>query len=398
MQSQIIQKYKGLVQAQESERLAILEKYSGSANVILSKIDGLKKQRRSYEDQIISRRKSADQQIAGIINQEKQSLGQNAAAANAQIETLQREKSDLRAKEANDIAAIRRTTERELAECFVTCDSIRNKSSEEISAARTNTNRAIAQVESNIRSLRESSIGQTGRSSGLINKVRASVDQQIKKIQDQIDSIDRSIVKNQRAAERAKGTRTAADKKALEVISREIKQLNHDKTRELQAARARYDQRTDLVDSATSRAAGNQDRIAALRESLSPLCAEFNAGVLSNQVYRLALQISTIDDACELTQKELSTTQFLWFGSLALVVSALGTALAFAGLVIRYDRRKPIIKEVTVERTVEKIVEITKEIPVEKIVFRDVPVEIIQKELVHVPLFTQNISDIKTDG
>jgi hypothetical protein len=189
-----------------------------------------------------------------------------------------------------------------------------------------------------------------------------------------------------------------AAQSALEVISREIKQLNQDKTRELQAARARYNQRTDLVDSATSRAAGNQDRIAALRESLSPLCAEFNAGVLSNQVYRLALQISAIDDACELTQKELSTTQFLWFGSLALVVSALGTALAFAGLVIRYDRRKPIIKEVTVERIVEKIVEITKEVPVEKIVFRDVPVEIIQKELVHVPLFTQNISDIKTDG
>jgi hypothetical protein len=119
--------------------------------------------------------------------------------------------------------------------------------------------------------------------------------------------------------------------------------------------------------------------------------------------------------------------QWIWYGSLALVTSALGTALAFAALVVRYPPklpsgggiggmvkglfrrvnyalallhrrlRKPKIKEVPVDRVVEKIVQVTKEVPVEKVVYRDVPREVVIKELVHVPLFTQDIKAVVKD-
>jgi len=166
-----------------------------------------------------------------------------------------------------------------------------------------------------------------------------------------------------------------------------------------------------------------------LRQELSGPCSELNEKVASNQVYRLALQFHNVDDACDLTQEQITLTQWLWFGSLALVVSALGTTLAFASLVIKYPPslpkggsllrntnglirrlsyaivliqrrlRKPVIKKEVVETEIIKEVpkEVIKEVPVEKVVYRDVPREVIKRELVHVPLFTQNVGDIVKD-
>jgi hypothetical protein len=163
-----------------------------------------------------------------------------------------------------------------------------------------------------------------------------------------------------------------------------------------------------------------------LREELAPKCAELNNVVMSNQVYRLAIQFHDVDDACKLTQEQLTWTQWIWFGSLALVTSALGTTLAFASLVIKYPPkspsggeiggmvkglfrrvnytlallhrrlRKPKIKKVLVEKKIikEVIKEVTKEVPVEKVVYRDVPREVVKKELVHVPLFTQDVKAV----
>ncbi|KZZ13680.1 hypothetical protein A3749_26155 [Oleiphilus sp. HI0078] len=50
-------------------------------------------------------------------------------------------------------------------------------------------------------------------------------------------------------------------------------------------------------------------------------------------------------------------------------------------------QRRPVIKEVATE--------VIKEVPVEKVVKVEVPVEIIKKEIVHVPLYTEDKSLLK---
>lgn len=178
------------------------------------------------------------------------------------------------------------------------------------------------------------------------------------------------------------------------------------------------------------------------------------------QIYRIALKIKTAtksDDikdtdksdgsneskvnqnrltAADLTQEDVDKAFWLWFGGLALVISIIGTLLAFAGLHLQDERMhelrnrpreaignyftslrrnlvlknklmwtsiktklKPIIKEVPVgEKIVEKIVEVEKPVIEEKIVIQkvEVPKEIIKKEIVHVPLWTNDPELINT--
>ena len=128
----------------------------------------------------------------------------------------------------------------------------------------------------------------------------------------------------------------------------------------------------------------------------------------------------------DLTQEDIDTAFWLWFGFLAFVISIIGTLVAFAGLHLMDERmheirNKPIgkntiryrfskllvlmvqflntsiktkLKPITVEKIVEKEVKVEVEKPVyeEKIVYQkiEVPKEVVKREIVHVPLWTQD--------
>lgn len=160
----------------------------------------------------------------------------------------------------------------------------------------------------------------------------------------------------------------------------------------------------------------------------------------NNQIYRLALLVKTgpavwffgdeisgeITEA-DLTQEDIDRAFWLWFGFLAFVISIIGTLVAFAGLNLmderidetnnkHLDRRNTLLyrfskiivllnkyflasiksklKPKIVEKIVEKKVKVEVEKPVyeEKIVYKtvEVPKEVTKKEIVHVPLWTQD--------
>ncbi|MFT6028771.1 MAG: hypothetical protein ACI8O8_000500 [Oleiphilaceae bacterium] len=142
-----------------------------------------------------------------------------------------------------------------------------------------------------------------------------------------------------------------------------------------------------------------------------------NIKVGDNQVYRMAQWWFNKESAADLDRKDVMSIAGLWFGSLAMLIAVTGILLAFASYVIRdpyiEDRssphdnlsslsrktfnslrrlfiywrriqRSPVIKEVPKE--------VIKEVPVEKIIRVEVPVEIIKKEIVHVPLYTSDKS------
>ena len=145
-----------------------------------------------------------------------------------------------------------------------------------------------------------------------------------------------------------------------------------------------------------------------------------NVKVGDNQVYRMAQWWFSKESAADLNRKDVMMIATLWFGSLAMLIAVTGILLAFASYVIRdpyiddqvgprdnlssltkksfnsfrrlviYWRRvqrKPILKEI------EK--EVIKEVPVEKIVKVEIPVEVIRKEIVHIPLYTDDKSLLK---
>lgn len=130
-----------------------------------------------------------------------------------------------------------------------------------------------------------------------------------------------------------------------------------------------------------------------------------------NQIYRIAALLFGKKTPADITNAELRLVTVVWFGSLAAITAWTGTVLAFGGLVVQYGPRtrqpgrvsraarawfvdwrrrvrRPTIK--IVEKEVVKTVEVVKEVPVNKVVFTEVPKEIIHKELVYVPLFTDD--------
>ena len=136
----------------------------------------------------------------------------------------------------------------------------------------------------------------------------------------------------------------------------------------------------------------------------------------------IALMSHQEDQYHLLTEKDLKFAFWLFFGSMAAVISLAGSLVALASLHLQDPRmheerqaikrigptgrffrsiqymfitlRKRLMKPKIVEIINEKEViiekEVIKEVPVDKIVFRDVPREIIRRELVHVPMYTND--------
>ena len=136
-----------------------------------------------------------------------------------------------------------------------------------------------------------------------------------------------------------------------------------------------------------------------------------------SQIYRVAALWTGKDSPADVTNDELRLISLIWFGSLAAIVAWTGTLLAFAGLAVQYGQRRTdsqlrrawlaVLKafrrlfvtwrhvklkprEKVIEKEVVKTVEVVKEVPVDKVVFKEVPKEIVNRQLIYVPFFTDD--------
>lgn len=158
--------------------------------------------------------------------------------------------------------------------------------------------------------------------------------------------------------------------------------------------------------------------ILALQQNRVDLRNQINIKVGDNQVYRMAQWFWGKESAADVERKDVMLIATLWFGSLALLIAFTGIILTLASLVIR-DKTIPsrgegnsknigvayslakllmtIRRYITYKRKLSRepvykttVKEVIKEVPVEKVVFRDVPIEVIKKEIVHVPFYTDD--------
>jgi len=178
------------------------------------------------------------------------------------------------------------------------------------------------------------------------------------------------------------------------------------------------------------------------REELIKIRSDIDAKANQINVYRIAEKIFKVKDdgtpiqsAADLEQWQISMVQYIWFGSIALVAALVGTIIALAGFVLQdpesykpvlnkkrpfrnaargilirlrkfYTYRKTGVLRTTIRSLLvdirrwvraprikyEKVKvphEVIKEVPgPEKVVYKEVPKEIIKNEIVYVPLYS----------
>lgn len=158
----------------------------------------------------------------------------------------------------------------------------------------------------------------------------------------------------------------------------------------------------------------NDEAIAKIEGQLSEVKAEINVKARDNQIYRLAKMFdNNAKTVADVDSNLVNLVGKIWFGSLAMVIAITGIVLALASevvkderntshsfpaqrrafgrgirslalAIIRLQRRKP--------RVVTEIREVVKEVPVDRVVFQDKVQQVIKKEVVHVPIYTNDPS------
>ena len=171
-----------------------------------------------------------------------------------------------------------------------------------------------------------------------------------------------------------------------------------------------------VVDEREKVIAGHELELSNLADQAAVYKSIINVKASDNQVYRIAMMFAPdAATAADVPRGTVDLVGKIWFGSLAMVIAITGILLALASEVVkdpkqtsvkgnsslsatlrrllvdmRKRQRQPKIIERIIEKEIEKIVHITKEIPVDKVVLKEVVVEVIKKEIVHVPVYSDD--------
>lgn len=260
-----------------------------------------------------------------------------------------------------------------------------------------------------------------------INKINTKYDENLLKLNNQIsDLINEKI---------------AIETSSQDKFSQNIENLREDKIllisnykERLDRAKSKKTQKEkDLENSEKNIVILKNEKIA-LEKEISDKRDRINELTRTNPNYILAKnlggiifpnQCSGIEDSSDVSAACYGRVTGLFWGSISFVVAITGTVVAIGSEVLRsttlrqkkypkgkrpirylivgaykyFRKPKTIIKEV--EKIIEKPIEVVKEVPVQKVEFTEVPKiqEVIKKEIVHVPLYTndESLIDIHKD-
>ena len=181
-----------------------------------------------------------------------------------------------------------------------------------------------------------------------------------------------------------------------------------------------------------------------IRTEIIKLENEINMAARENNIYRITGRFYDRESAAEITVEELKVVTSIWFGSIALIASLVGAVLALAGFVLQdpesykpvlhkkrpfrnalrgilirlrrfYSHRRTGVIRTTLRGLLVDIRrwfrapriryqkvpvhhEVIKEVPgPEKVVYKEVPKEIIKNEIVYVPLYSVEEGTVMKD-
>ncbi|MCX2983389.1 hypothetical protein EYC98_21220 [Halieaceae bacterium IMCC14734] len=284
--------------------------------------------------------------------------------------------------------------------------SATKKSAEEKTATQS---RKVELARERLESARSNVNSSSGSSRQEQQELTARYDAQISDVQAEIRTLNKSYTESI-------GTREGDIQGQLNGYDEELKLIDNKYAEQLKESKEiRERELAQLSDNAAVISNLNSD-IDTLNDQRLTLREDINQRVGDNQIYRTAQMFYGTESAADLKRDQVMNIAMIWFGSLATLVALTGIMLAAASLVIRDPRlpnyaprgrrslghdmhrlidsarrlmvqrrrvqRKPIIKEV--------VRNVTQEVPVDRVVKTEVPVEIIKREIVHVPFYTND--------
>ncbi len=385
--SKVVKIERKVLDALQKEKNVLLEEMSFEGNIDIE-INEIQKQITQLENRITTINTDANNEIAEL---QKQNEGANPRIVilEGQIRGIEERLKELEAAKKQSVLSLQ-----SIKEGFF------NKQKQK----RDSINAQIDNYDRDIKDEKELLAKKRGELDKLAGDAGASIEPKIKAVKDNA-------------------------KLKIDNIQKQIDQITSDQLSNKQSLKTELTQKQD----------GFNDKLIIIEEKINAQKEKVNDIASENQIYRLAVMIKVgpgqwfmdqkvdgeISEA-DLTQEDIDTAFWLWFGFLAFVISIIGTLVAFAGLHLMDERmheirNKPIgkntiryrfskllvlmvqflntsiktkLKPITVEKIVEKEVKVEVEKPVyeEKIVYQkiEVPKEVVRREIVHVPLWTQD--------
>ena len=230
------------------------------------------------------------------------------------------------------------------------------------------------------------------------DSVRARFSTLIKTQEQKIERLSREIAKSV-------GTKEKEIEGNVAVYQEQLKSLDSQFQEQLAIIQANRDESYVRLGNNEKLVAEIDTKLDALQTRRIDLIQEINEKVAGNQIYRMATWTTNKESAADVERDVVGLVAAIWFGSLAALIAIMGIFLALGSYVISdpswKDReaqksRNSLISKLLQARRASYIAQrksamTRKEIvEVDRVVFKEVPVETVRKEFVHVPFYTND--------
>ena len=371
---------------------------------------------KSLEQSIADKRKEAEQlrselasEIARMSKELETSLSSISGDLRVQRENLNRQLND----ETSSLRELKQQVNKEIDDAnFLTRGKVKEDGERRISEKEN----LISEIRQQLNSLTivNKEQAMTNNYQNNVAKIRNDFNQRLADIDGEIRTLTGEL-------QRSLGQRQSDVSGQLNALQRELNSLNETFIQQQKENEARRNEDLSLL-------SDNNARIAAITAQLEDKKIKrlavrdvINQKVGDNQIYRMAQWFFDKESAADLDRSQVAVIAMIWFGSLAALIAFTGIILALASCAIndpknagdkrahrnslslllmslrryfvskRRRYKEPIIHEVPRD--------VVKEVPVDRVVKVEVPVEVVKREIVHVPFYTNDKSLIEiTEG
>ena len=366
-------------------------------------IKGLRDQIDDRKVQIEALRKNRQRELGDLQSEVKLMFDNSISELNTRRRSLQQQLL----KEQTYLEELRKEAEKKIDDAgFFSESGVRNEYERKLNAQTSK----VEGIRKNLNSLSD-----TSRQEELRIQNRAKQEEVRDRYQKRIDAINKDVEALSLKLSKSLGAR---DKDVELAVSNHLKEL----TRIEKQFAVQQSENERIRDEEFDKLSRNEELIdgidvdlLAMKNERVDLRNKINVKVGDNQVYRMAQWWFGKESAADLDRKDVMFIASLWFGSLALLIAVTGILLALASYVIRdpsipdekeYDSMSSLYKAIRSARRLLVYIrkrnrgviikeipkEVIKEVPVDRVVMVEKPIEIIKKEIVHVPLYTDDKS------
>ena len=331
-------------------------------------IDASNTQIQSLEDRLniqLERKANSSSSTVEQANQIRQQITTANDTLRSQIDRIKKQRTDdiqaLESQRQERLASVEPTTfsnrddieKAEINEAFNQRSAQLNKDAElEIRAAEDATKQIIEGLQSQLNSV-------TSASTDDIDQQIASLRQALRKAQDD----QTRLLENLTGATASDASRI---KQQISSLNRQITTIQGEASDRIRAKSETIDSRISELNTKKAEVqnsfANQKDRIPelearseSLQEAIDEARSTKREKSQSNQVYRLAAMYYALDDVADVTKEQLKTVATVWFGSIALIVSTIGTVLALISYILTDPEAFVVRKKISLARRAQRI-------------------------------------------